>query len=73
MKYNINVKIAVGNNHIFKIVSPDKIKDISLKNTNIIVNHRGYSYPLYTGSTPDDLQKINKILTKDGTHNGRKN
>ena len=73
MKHNINVKIAVGINHVFKIVSPNKIKDISLKNTNIIINHRGYSYPLYTGSTPDDLQKINKILTKDGTHNGRKN
>lgn len=61
MKYNINVKIAVGTNHVFKIVSPDKIKDISLKNTNIIVNHRGYSYPLYTGSTPDDLQKLIKF------------
>lgn len=73
MKRNINVKIAVGTNHIFKMVSPDKIKGISLKNTNIIVNHRGYSYPIYTGSTPDDLQKINKILTKDGTHDGRKN
>ena len=73
MKHNIDVKIAVGINHVFKIISSNEIKDISLKNTNIIVNHRGYSYLLYMGSTPDDLQKINKILAKDGTHNGRKN
>lgn len=73
MKRNINVKIAVGVNHIFKIVSPNETKDISLKNTNTIVNHKGYSYPLYTGSTPEDLQKINKILTKGGDNNGKQN
>lgn len=64
MKNNIKIKIAIGTNNNFTIIDSKKIKDISLKNTYRLVNYKDEIYPLYTGVTPKDSQKINELLKK---------
>lgn len=58
----IDSKIAVGVGYDFVIVSSERTKDISLKNTWTLVSVGGEVYPLYKGTEYADSAKIDTIM-----------
>ena len=58
----IESKIAVGVGYDFVIVSSEKVRGISLKNTWTPVKVDGEIYPLYKGAEYVDSAKIDVIM-----------